>query len=306
MIYSLIEMLTDMHEKLSEAVKLYDQLLTQQISHPRWRSPQLAQTSMPPTATPGAPVNGYNQWSPAYQPPEPSTAPRSPQLSQYQPQYASVPPPASTSPQHHWQATRAAEQPYPVASPSSPQIQQSQPTMMVHPSQLTRPSSALPVSYVPPPSITPPASYQQPISQAHQAFAPPAPLVSSPFVTAQQQLQDTSLVSSPPSLTRHNTVSYTPAPAVQQRPSMSHTLSRSNTLQPAQQRPQQQRPQHAPQLQQSYVPQQMPIQEDSGPQLSQFPVAPTSGPTAYSLYGTSIPGGVAQIEERKEALLIDL
>ncbi|KAG9224765.1 hypothetical protein CCMSSC00406_0002084 [Pleurotus cornucopiae] len=321
------EMLTEMHEKLSEAVKLYDQLLTQQISHPRWRSPQPAQVPpyQPPTATPGAPVNGYNQWSPAstsYQPPETSTAQRSPQLSHYQPQYASVSPPSTSSQrQRQWQPTRAVEQPYSVASPSSPQIQQSQATMTVQPTQLTGPSSTLPVSYLPqsPPPIAPPASYQQTMSQAQQTFAPPLPPASSPFVTPQQQLQDTSLVGSPPSLTRHNTASYTPTPPVQQqqRPSMPHTLSRSNTLQPAQQRPQQQRPQHTPQQQQSYVPQQpytpqqqqpqqMPIQQDSGPQLSQFPVAPTSGPTAYSLYGTSIPSGVAQIEERKEALLIDL
>ncbi|KAF9493394.1 ubiquitin binding protein [Pleurotus eryngii] len=275
------EMLTEMHEKLSEAVKLYDQLLTQQISHPRWRSPQLAQVPpyQPPAATPGAPVNSYNQWSPAsasHQPPETSTAQRSPQLSQYQPQYASRQP--------QWRPTRAAEQPY--------SIQQSQATTMVQPSQLTRPSSALPVSYVPQsPPIAPPASYQQTVSQAQQTFAPPLP---------PQQLQDTSLVGSPP---------YTPTPPVQQqqRPSIPHTLSRNNTLQPAQQRPQQQRPQHTPQQQHSYQQHpQMPIQQDSGPQLSQFPVAPTSGPTAYSLYGTSIPSGVAQIEERKEALLIDL
>ncbi|KAL4259326.1 Vacuolar protein sorting-associated protein 27 [Pleurotus pulmonarius] len=284
------EMLTDMHEKLSEAVKLYDQLLTQQISHPRWRSPQVAQASMSPAA------------------------PRSPQLSQYQPQYASAPAPPSTSSQRQpqWQATRTAEQPYSVTSPSSPQIQQLQPAMMAQPTQLARPSSALPVSYVPqsPPPIALPASFQQPISEAHQGFAPPAPPAHSPFVTSQQQLQGTSLVGSPPSLTRHNTVNYTPTHSAQQqqqqRPSLSNTLSRSNTLQPAQQRPQYQRPQHAPQSQQSYVPQQMPTQPDSGPQLSQFPVAPTSGPTTYSLYGTSIPSGVAQIEERKEALLIDL
>ena len=36
----LTEMLSDMRNKLSRAVKLYDQLLTEQVAHPRSQSPQ--------------------------------------------------------------------------------------------------------------------------------------------------------------------------------------------------------------------------------------------------------------------------
>ena len=39
----LLEMLSEMHEKLSQAVKLYDQLLTEQIAHPTWRAPSTSQ-----------------------------------------------------------------------------------------------------------------------------------------------------------------------------------------------------------------------------------------------------------------------
>jgi growth factor-regulated tyrosine kinase substrate len=41
-------------------------------------------------------------------------------------------------------------------------------------------------------------------------------------------------------------------------------------------------------------------------QLPQFPVAPTSNPQSFSLYGASIPAGGVEQNDRQEALLIDL
>jgi hepatocyte growth factor-regulated tyrosine kinase substrate len=49
-----------MHEKLSEAVKLYDRLLTEQVSHPPWRATASAR---PANATYQQPPSSYGQWS---------------------------------------------------------------------------------------------------------------------------------------------------------------------------------------------------------------------------------------------------
>src|ERR1700722_7159599 len=48
LIYVLLEMLSEMHDKLSQAVKLYDKLLTDQVSHPTWRMPQQKQQPFMP------------------------------------------------------------------------------------------------------------------------------------------------------------------------------------------------------------------------------------------------------------------
>ena len=108
-------MLSEMHEKLSQAVKLYDKLLTDQLSHPTWRrtSPEQARAPTLPAGPAYAPngyaqsqgPNGYNQWapsSPTYAPPRGSTAssqvPQSPTAqTSFQPSYAPPPPPLSST-----------------------------------------------------------------------------------------------------------------------------------------------------------------------------------------------------------------
>lgn len=55
------ELLTEMHDKLSQAVKIYDNILTEQVSHPSWRSGQPARAATQPAQQ----YNQYNQWSPS-------------------------------------------------------------------------------------------------------------------------------------------------------------------------------------------------------------------------------------------------
>jgi growth factor-regulated tyrosine kinase substrate len=58
--------LSDMHDKLSQAVKLYDQLLTEQVSHPRWAQGPSTSSYQPPStnSSPYPQTNGYpTQWS---------------------------------------------------------------------------------------------------------------------------------------------------------------------------------------------------------------------------------------------------
>ncbi|EEB92803.1 hypothetical protein MPER_08635, partial [Moniliophthora perniciosa FA553] len=57
------QILSDMHDKLSQAVKLYDQLLSQQVAQPRWRSPPASAAPYQPTQTGYAAVNGSSQWA---------------------------------------------------------------------------------------------------------------------------------------------------------------------------------------------------------------------------------------------------
>ena len=78
-------MLTDMHEKMSQIVKLYDNLLTEQVSHPQWRSQPVSSASHAPYqqqwahTTPVPPQDPYVQHAPAHE----SNTPR-PQQQQQQ------------------------------------------------------------------------------------------------------------------------------------------------------------------------------------------------------------------------------
>ena len=115
----LTEILSDMHDKLSQVVKLYDQQLTEQVTHPRWESPQPVTNTSYQQANSSYSmgyntVNRYSQWAPqaqvtsAYQ--APSELPRQPQFPQvayssgppvqeYQAQYANTPRIEMTQPQ---------------------------------------------------------------------------------------------------------------------------------------------------------------------------------------------------------------
>ncbi|KAF7974930.1 hypothetical protein HWV62_10971 [Athelia sp. TMB] len=285
------QMLSEMHDKLSQAVKLYDNLLTQQVAHPPWTRSPPAHTSYQPiqqqqSYNPYQPVNTYQQWAPG--PPQhalpmspagyqqyseqPRQTPSSP-VSHYTPQapvqsYAQEPPHASFSP-----APR-------VHSPHQQQQQQQQPWPAQQQQQQFVQTQNAPVS-VPPP----PAQYSSPPLQS--AYTPATPAPYQPAVP-----QSPSLASAPQHQVfapqRHNTIASQTPQAPQQN--QVTNLPRHNTTAAAPPAP---------------VYQQQQQQQQQQTPLPQFPVAPTSAPQTYSMYGPSIPTGVPTPPER-EALLIEL
>jgi growth factor-regulated tyrosine kinase substrate len=312
--FSLKEMLSDMHDKLSQAVKLYDKLLTEQVTHPRWRSPQAVTSPPPPTSYQQAnssystgynTVNGYNQWAPTapvgyHAQPEMQHQPQSPQVA-----YMSAPPgqdyrtqlasqPQAESSQSQWQQQPQYAQPnqqYPptpvpvpppiVQSPPEPQRQSSYTEPLQYHQYATSPPP--PNQGLPPVSL-PPQQYQH----ATPSFQPaPAPVPSVPqSPPAQYAVSPPGTTLPPTSLSRHKTVSYASPPP----PLANAHLGRSNTI--AHQH-RQQVPQQA-----QYVPAPTP--------LPNFPAVPTTAPQTFSMYAPSVPTGIPRTEERKEALLIDL
>ncbi|KAG6916918.1 hypothetical protein DXG01_004679 [Tephrocybe rancida] len=294
------QMLSEMHDKLSQAVKLYDKLLTEQVEHPRWRSPAAAAASHQP--------NGYSQWaspvpasSSAYQAQaEPSRSPLSPQIShaEYQPTQPTYAPSQPYTAPVSWQTTPPVQHVPPVTVPSAPVFSQPQsppepqrrPSYMEPPQQYqpyTVPTPTLPPVSLSPqpyqPHITSPLSFQ---AQPQYAASPPPP----PPQQQQQPQQPFALPHASPPLSRHKTVSFASAPP----PPAAH-VTRSNTIS-AQPRQQYQHQQQAP----------PPPAPEPVHALPEFPVAPTLAPQSYPMYGPSVPSGFAPPEERKEALLIDL
>ncbi|KAG2745505.1 ubiquitin binding protein [Suillus brevipes Sb2] len=284
------QLLSEMHEKLSQAVKLYDKLLTDQVSHPTWRrSPQQVHpTTVPVRQSTQTPVNGYSQWAPsnhhASSISSPVFAPPRTDSAQYAPQPLISRPTLSTVPESESQYDHYA------AGPSQPHTSE-----VPGPSQhLTAPLASLPAppqpqqqphftspqltaSYLPqhtPASPTIPVN--QPVSIPQFANTPtPSQPPPPPAPTLQPMVPP--LAPSMPALVRHHSVSarttISPPPA---------PLARSSTVSHAS------RPQY-----------QQPLQ----PQLPQFPSAPTAVPHSFDLYAPSAP---TTIPERREELLIDL
>ncbi|CAA7267700.1 unnamed protein product [Cyclocybe aegerita] len=317
------QMLSDMHDKLSQAVKLYDQILSQQVAAPRWRTssavpvsptayqqPQQSHTGYVPN---GYAPNGYAPWTAQGQPtqagyqgsPEPQTSPRMASAtspSQEQPVYSLTSRPESVQPQWYQQQQQqqppASYQPQyasstvsapPVSSPAPPASLQS-PTYAQYQQQYNAPSTTTP-------SFTPAALPQSPPPAPPAQYQPPTPQAPA--------FQPSSIAVAPgsPSLARHNSVAYAPSatPSSQQQQA---TLARSNTV--ASHAPSQfQRQQYQAQPPPPQQYQQPAVRAPQGPvALPQFPSAPTAAPQpTYSMYSSS---GFEQKEERKEALLIDL
>ncbi|KAG2101863.1 uncharacterized protein F5147DRAFT_708336 [Suillus discolor] len=277
------QLLSEMHEKLSQAVKLYDKLLTDQVSHPTWRrSPQ----QVHPTTVPvRQSAQTHSQWAPTHlhasSVSSPVFAPPRTDSAQYAPQLLISRPPLSTVPESEPQYAHYAagpSQPYtsevpgssqhltaPLASPPPPPQQQLP--------QFTSPP--LSISYLPQQSptsptipVNPPVSIPQFANTAAPSQPPPAPAL---------QPMTPPLAPQTPALTRHHSVSarttMSPPPAPLAR---SSTVSRASRLQ-----------------------YQQPLQ----PQLPQFPSAPTAVPQSFDLYAPSAP---TTIPERREELLIDL
>ncbi|PPQ78809.1 hypothetical protein CVT25_010678 [Psilocybe cyanescens] len=318
------QMLSEMHEQLSQAVKLYDQILSQQVAQPRWRTPTAAPVNPAPYQQQQAynanyAPNGYNQWAPpqnqpAYASAEPRREPLSPTMSfavppiqepryglpsrpelsqqqQWQQQHEQTPQQTSYQPQYA-SAPVSAPPPPPMSPVSAPPLQSPQYAQQQQYQQYAASAGHTPShsGYVQTPSSisTPPSAIPQ---------SPPPPSVYQP-PTPQAPEAQPSFVSS---LNRHNSVAYTPA-----APSAPSNLGRSNTVaaqSPAQyQRQQYQAP--PPQQQQPY---QVSSPPPASVSLAQFPSAPTAVPQpTFSAYNSSIPSEFEHKEERKEALLIDL
>ncbi|KAJ7151703.1 hypothetical protein C8R46DRAFT_1166547 [Mycena filopes] len=192
------QMLSDMHDKLSQAVKLYDKLLTEQVVHPRWRSPSAFNGRRPVEAPPQTPVQ--QQYAPRMEPSQP-------QWSSQQPQYAE---PQHQQPQYY-SSTPAAPPPPQFVPPQAP-AQQYQPG----PSHQTLPPSA--------PSFQLTAYPQSPPPQSQYASPPPA--------TAHLPPQSHS-----PALSRHNTIAYT-TPSSPPIANNSYLTRSSTLSHPAPQQPQ--------------------------------------------------------------------
>ncbi|OJA13465.1 hypothetical protein AZE42_04415 [Rhizopogon vesiculosus] len=270
------QLLSEMHDKLSQAVKLYDKLLTEQVSRPTWRrSPQ---QTHPPAVTmrqsTQTPANGYTQWAPSHQPASsissPVFAPPRTDSAQYAPQPLVSRPPLSAVPESdpqpqyaHYSQPYASEVPGPSQHPTPPLQPQQIP-------QFTSPPTS--VSYLPPQTpASPPIPAHQPVSIPQFATAPLAPSQPPP---APQPIAQPHTPQSP-TLARHHTVSTRAAmsspPAAQ--------LTRASTLS------------HAPRPQ---------YQQPTQPQLPQFPTAPTTAPQSYA------PSPPTTIPERREEMLIEL
>jgi growth factor-regulated tyrosine kinase substrate len=295
-----LELLTDMHSKLSEAVKLYDQILTHQVSQPRWRSAVASPSNAYQPATSGYHSTGYNnQWNAQMQPQATGSTQQTyappPPVEQVATQYASMT--VSNEPQGQW----APQQQQYIAS--APQMTPSAPAPVMSP-----PPTMI-ASPPPPPQFTTPSYMQQsaqysslpPVTFGQQQPASPIPIPQSPPPPPQQATSPAPSIESQASLTRSNTVAYASGPSVNQG------LARSSTLG---QRPVPQQYQPLRQQYQQHYQQQQQLHQDQYRQslLASAPAPPSavlpSAPTAVPQFGS--PYGVEGNQERKEALLIDL
>ncbi|KAI0286601.1 hypothetical protein BGY98DRAFT_1086681 [Russula aff. rugulosa BPL654] len=201
------ELLTEMNDKLAQAVKLYDHILTQQVSRPIWRQ----QTASPP-------AQPFNQWNYVRSPTstQPTHAPMAEPLHLPSSTYTSsqaYQPPASDGPSHRW--TQPSHVPS-IASP--PPINASQANPQYHSVPTTQSSVYQPYQYAHPVQLV---SIQQPhppqpvtvathSTPVHHHISSPPP--------AQHRQQSLPQPQQP--LSRHNTVThaaqqqYSPAPAI--------------------------------------------------------------------------------------------
>ncbi|KAH7884105.1 hypothetical protein F5I97DRAFT_1898369 [Phlebopus sp. FC_14] len=286
------QLLSEMHDKLSQAVKLYDKLLTDQLSNPAWRR----SSSQQPSATQSAlGPNGYTQWTPS--------AP----VEQFSP------------PQSH----------FPQVS-QAPQIPHSPVAQAAYQSQYT-PYSHIPHAYTPLPPSQPSHSYtvpefpHQPTSPTSLQSIQPSPLVSIPQTVATPQPPPSTLTSHLQSQPQPLPQASQPQPQPQQPPPLvsSTTLSRSHTVSshtitspplPASNLARSSTLSHSSPTATRYQPAQAlhgaryhPVSAEAQrpAPLPQFPTVPTSNPQAFDLHAPSVPTGLP-VQERREELLIDL
>jgi hepatocyte growth factor-regulated tyrosine kinase substrate len=183
-----VDLLTDMNSKLSQAVKIYDRLLTEQVSRPSWQSSQpvayaqqASASGYTPSYAPPAPVS---TWSAPSQEPEPqmiSSYASAVSVPTYPPSQQ-VASPTSYSPQQSWQPQPDAIQ---------HRQQHSAPTPAPgHPHQVYAPVSVPPAQIHSPP---PPLHVNAAASPGAPIYNPPASVSRQNTYTSyrspQQQLQ---------------------------------------------------------------------------------------------------------------------
>jgi len=269
-----------MNNKLAQAVKLYDHILTQQVSHPTWRqqttSPvgqhygqwnhEPSPSAVQPPHTPAA--QQWQQPASVYAPPQAYQAPTSSRPMPMSPHYQSVsipqsPPVPQQSPQQAW------AQPSYMSSDTSPRPMPVSP----HYQSVPTPQSSVSQQYQYAQPIQP-VSIQPPVPQApaptHAVGHPPqqeAPVPAQPPPVQQQ-------VSSPP-------------PVHQQPPSRQNTITHAVYVPPP-----------------TISPQQYARRPTAAPALPSFPSVPTGPPTIP--YGSHESASSAVEQPKKEALLIEL
>jgi hepatocyte growth factor-regulated tyrosine kinase substrate len=268
------ELLTEMNDKLAQAVKLYDHILTQQVSRPIWRQ----QTASPPAQ----PLNQWNYvQSPTSTRPnhtpmaepwhQPSSTYTSPQT--YQPPASDGPshvPPSHSPPQTWIQPSHVPS----VAGP--PPIDSSQANPQYHSVPTTQPSVSLQYQYA---RAVQPVSIQQP----HPPVPAPAQVITSPQQPAPIATHSTPIhhhMSSPPSAQHRQ----------QSLPQPQQPLSRHNTVT------------HAAQA--SPAPSQQQYSPIPAIGLPNFPSVPTAPPSIP--YGSYESTSSVVEQPKKEALLIEL
>jgi growth factor-regulated tyrosine kinase substrate len=320
-----------MHEKLSQAVKLYDKLLTDQISHPAWRrtSPERGRASTVPTGPPNGYAqpqgpNGYNQWSPSFPVYASSQAPQSPTVqTSFQPSYAPPPPPLSSTsgpsyshPSYAYNPTVEQEPHHQMISP--PVLPVFSPPLQPFPSGAQASQGYQPVSILQAIPQTPPgeggidgpgqrlgAKSGLPPHESHpQPITQPAPTASAPDFLS--HIPPTSTSPGRSTIARAHTITSRSSIASPPPPAQPHSsLARSTTVSyapPAHARPQSfSRGQPVHTLQQPLHP--PPPQPQLNPSLPAFPTVPTSTPQAFDLYAPSVPSAPPQ--ERREEMLIE-
>ncbi|KAF7306314.1 Vacuolar protein sorting-associated protein 27 [Mycena indigotica] len=295
------QVLSEMHDKLSQAVKLYDKLLTEHVVQPRWQSPQPA-------------VNGqYAPYAPQQQQWPQSAPPQQTEQSHY---YAQPQQPQFTGSQTQYQAQYAVQQPQyapspPVqpysATPALPPVQQQQyqqagpsQSMTFAPqpqvAQSSGPSLATYTQSPPPPPQT--LQHSSPSAQPTAYSLPQSPVPAQPQYSAPPH-------SHSPTLSRHNTVAASSSPSA----TAATYLSRSNTVAAGTHHPVMQR---QPSVQHVYQQptQQYPTVSSPPPApiqtLPAFPVAPTSTPQTYSMYAPNMIAPTTIPTQKEAAPLIEL
>jgi len=275
-----------MHEKLSQAVKLYDNLLTEQVSRPAWRAPSAAPSTSYQQGNAGyAPQyhngDGYHsQWVPEPHPQQAMSPRTQPQTQGGESSYFPTAPRESAPNMTGAYATSPVAERYPMQSYQSqsmvtPLQQPSEPSQY---SQYSRDASQHAVGL---PPVTIP-QYGASAPSPPQATAPyPPPVSQLPAIAVPQPRQLTQPQTQPPRPVTIAPPTMSPPP-----PIANGYLPRHNTASHGSHQ--------LHQLQQLAAP----------PQLPSFPVAPTASPQSYAAYATPMSGPVET--ERKEALLIDL
>ncbi|KAL4069017.1 hypothetical protein V8B97DRAFT_1965190 [Scleroderma yunnanense] len=292
------ELLADMHDKLSQAVKLYDKLLTEQMTG-AWRrasaGPAVWQQQQQPA---GLSYASQQQTS--------SHAQAGPSQSQ-PPLHAHAPTPY---------AYQAPSQPVSIPSFTAAPLPQQQPqlqTQVQAQPMVTSPPPPLPQSQLQPqlqPQQLQPQLQQRPpqsIGAPAQSLPPPTPTPITPILPTTTTILPTS--TSP--LARRSTVSSSRTTGVAVSGAGAEVgVVRSGTVGRGYTHGQMQGGRYQ-QLTTAQTQPTYPAQRETPvPVLPQFPVAPTSNPQSFDMYMPSAPVGVPSLvgqgQERKEELLIDL